>query len=120
MVDLEVLREFLSEVLICERVDEKTLKITWSDVGDLNLNEGVTTLHGYLTMRGWTATVRCQTYFKPDRTKQEKEWLRGFNLEEVDEGQNQFLVLKVKLSEEDDGGLIYLLDAFFDEAAEMQ
>jgi hypothetical protein len=120
VVSLEALKEFLSEFLICEFNDEQTLKITWSEVGESSFNEGINTLHAYMTVHGWTAKVKCQTYFKPERSSQENKSLRDFGMEEIDEDNKQYLVLKVKLDEVDEERLSFLLGGFFDEAAEMQ
>jgi len=119
-VSLEALKDYLSEFLICEFTDEQTLKITWSEVGEFSFNEGINTLHGYMTVHGWSAKVKCQTYFKPERTSQQKKHLRNFGMEEIDEDQKQYLILKVRLDQVDEKRLIFLLEGFFDEASDMQ
>ena len=120
LVDLDALREYLSDDFICEFSDEQTLKITWTEVGDSSFNEGINTLHAFLTMHGWNAKIKCQTFSKPERTKQQKKHLELFGMKEVDEGDLQYLVLKVNLNEVDNKRLLFLLDVFFDDAADMQ
>lgn len=120
LVDLDALREDLSNDFICEFSDEQTLKITLTEVGDSSFNEGINTLHAFLTMHGWNAKIKCQTFSKPEGTKEQKKDLELFGMKEVDESDLQYLVLKVNLNEVDNKGLLYLLDVFFDYAADMQ
>lgn len=71
-------------------------------------------------MHDWSAKVKCQTYFKPERTSQQKKHLSNFGMEEIDEDQKQYLILKVRLDEVDEERLIFLLEWFFDEASDLQ
>jgi hypothetical protein len=120
VVDLEALRDDLSEDFICEFSDEKTLKITLTEVGDSSFHEGINTLHAFLTVHGWNAKIKCEIFSKPERTKIEKKDLQRFGMEVVDEGDRQYLVMKVNLYDVGNEKLMFLLSVFFDDAAEMQ